>query len=236
MSFIKKNIWGVGFAVILVGAFGAMFLASKNTGLPSGTAVAKDNVDFTITAQDHVEGATNAKATLIEYADFQCPACKAYFPLVEKLKTDFPNDLRIVYRYFPLRQLHYQAENSAEVAEAAGLQGKFWEMYSLLYENQDKWANTAGKEPFNEYAKKINLDMTKFASDENLSSVKDRINLDLNYGISIGINGTPTFYLNGKKLTNPQSYEEFKSLVTAAIGGVPTTSNPVATSTIQLGS
>lgn len=229
MSFIKQNMWGIGFVVILIGAFGAMGLASKHTNLPSATAVAEDTVNFTITAADHTQGPTTAKATLVEFADFQCPACAAYFPLVERLKQDFPNDLRVVYRYFPLRQIHFQAQNSAQAAEAAGAQGKFWEMYSQLYTNQEAWANTAGMEPFNKYATAIGLDMTKFTADSTSKATKDRINVDSEYGISIGINGTPTFYLNGKKIVNPQGYDQFKALVQAAITGVAATSTTSVT-------
>lgn len=221
MSKIKNNIWGIGFAVILIGAFGAMALASKNTKLPSPTAVAKDDVEFVITDKDHVIGPETAKATLVEYADFQCPACKAYFPWVEKLSQEFPNDLRIVFRHFPLKQIHYQAQNASEVAQAASLQGKFWEMEKALYENQEEWANTTGKEPFNKYAQAIGLDMEKFAADLKLSSTKEKVDADLEQGISIGINGTPTFYLNNKKISNPQRYEDFKALIEEAIKAAP---------------
>ena len=226
MSSIKKNIWGIGFAVILIGAFGAMALASKNTKLPSSTGTAKDTVEFTITDKDHVKGPANAKVTLVEYADFQCPACAAYFPFVEKLAAEFPNDLRIVYRHFPLKQIHYQAENAAEVAVAAGMQGKFWEMYAVLYNEQQKWATTAGKDPFNAYATQLGLDMTKFEADAKSDAVQDRVNVDLEHGISIGINSTPTFYLNGKKIVAPQSYDAFKALIVEA-GGTPVAAAPV---------
>jgi len=221
MSKIKNNIWGIGFAVILIGAFGAMALASKNTKLPSPTAVAQDSVEFVITDQDHVLGAKDAKVTLIEYADFQCPACKAYYPWIENLVQDFPNDLRFVYRHFPLKQIHYQAQNSAEVAVAASLQGKFWEMEKALFENQEEWANTTGKEVFNKYATAIGLDMTKFASDLKLETTKEKVDADLEHGISIGINGTPTFYLNNKKIVNPQRYDDFKALIEEAIKSAP---------------
>ncbi len=233
MSFIKKNMWVIGFVVIILGAFGTMALASRHTTLPSGYAVAQDTVNFTITDQDHAEGPANAKATLIEFADFQCPACGAYFPFLERLHTDFPNDLRIVYRYFPLRQIHFQAQNAAQVAEAAGLQGKFWEMYTELYTNQQKWVNSAGKSAFDEYAKNIGLNMDQYNADVDSRKVKDRIDLDLKNGNDIGINGTPTFYLNGKKMENPQSYEAFKAEITKVVGGTGSSSPEQATSTVQ---
>lgn len=217
MSFIKKNIWAIGFAVVLIGAFAAMILASHHTDLPSATATTQSTVSFTFDASDHIEGPSNAKATLVEFADFQCPACGAYYPLVEQLHTEFPNDLRIVYKYFPLRQIHFQAQDAAQAAEAAGLQGKFWEMYNVLYKTQNDWANSAGLSPFDIYATQIGLDMTKFHADESSSVVKNRIERDIDYGNSLGINATPTFYLNGVKLDNPSSYNAFKALVQSAI-------------------
>lgn len=216
MSYIKNNIWTIGFVVVLIGAFAAMILASKHTDIPSSTGVAADTIDFTIAPTDHVEGGNNPKVTLVEFADFQCPACGAYYPLVERLHTDFPNDLQIVYKYFPLRTIHFQAQDAAQAAEAASNQGKFWEMYNQLYSTQNDWANTTGLTPFDTYATKIGLDMTKFHADISSQAVKDRIEKDVDYGNSIGINGTPTFYVNGKKIDNPQSYDAFKAIIVGA--------------------
>lgn len=223
MSFIKQNAWAIGFVTILVLAFAAMAFTSKNTKLPSATATAKDSVDFVITPEDHVLGPENAKVTIVEFADFQCPACAAYFPIIEKLHQEFPNDLRIVYRYFPLTTIHLQALNSAYAAEAAGMQGKFWEMHSSLFSSQSAWEKTVGKSPFEKYATELGLDINKFKDDIGSSVVKNRVKKDLDYAIELGLNGTPSFYLNGKKIMNPGAYESFKAQVQAAISGkVPT--------------
>ncbi len=227
MSFIKKNIWAIGFVVILIGAFTAMALASRNVHVPNANSTAQNTVNFQILPDDHVRGPANAKVTLMEFGDFQCPACGAYYPLVEQLMKDFPNDLRLVFRNFPLTTIHMQALNAAHVAEAAALQGKFWEMYSALYPTQDTWSVTSGTAPFDVYAQQIGLDMTKFHTDINSDAVKARVNRDIDYGNSIGIDSTPSFYVNGVKIDNPQSYNDFKAIITAAIAsstGATTTS------------
>ncbi len=223
MSFIKRNAWTLGFVLILVLAFGAMIFASKNKKTPTPGATAKDTVNFVITAEDHTQGPETAKVTLVEFADFQCPACAAYFPLVEKMHKEFPNDLRIVYKYFPLTTIHMQAMNSSLAAEAAGLQGKFWEMHSVLFAKQTEWQSTVGKSPFDKYATELGLDLKKFQSDMSSNAVRDRVNKDLDYAIELGLSGTPSFYLNGKKITNPSGEGDFRAKIIEAMGGATST-------------
>jgi protein-disulfide isomerase len=217
MSFIRKNIWSVGFAFILVGAFVAMGFASKNSSLPSPNSVAKDTIDFTILPDDHKKGSENPKVVLMEFSDFQCPACAAYYPVIKELINEFPNDLQFVYRHFPLKAIHFQAENAAIAAEAAGLQGKFWEMHDALFDNQTKWNPKTGKGAFREYAELIGLDMNKYDEDINSDILRDKVRRDNDFAVSNGLNSTPTFYLNGNKITNPGSYEDFKNLIVQGI-------------------
>lgn len=217
MSFIKNNIWGVGFAAILIGAFIVMAFASKNSGLPSPRSVAEDQVDFEIVADDHIKGNPDAKVTLIEFADFQCPACGAYNPVVDELSKEFPNDLRVIYRHFPLRAIHFQAENAAKASEAAALQGKFAEMHDLLFAEQNSWARTSGTEVFSAYAETLGLDIERFENDIKSDAVLARVRRDSDFGLDIGLNSTPSFYLQGKKIGNPPSYEAFKALIETEI-------------------
>src|ERR1035437_322230 len=228
MSFIKKNIWAIGFGVIIIGALLAMALASRNVHVPAANSTAENKVDFQISAYDNVRGPATAKVTMVEFGDFQCPACGAYYPLVEQLSKEFPNDLRVVFRNFPLTTIHMQALNAAHVAAAAALQGKFWEMYSALYPTQSTWSVLSGLTPFDTYAQQIGLDMTKFHADVNSDVVKTKINNDIDNANSIGINSTPTFYVNGIKIINPQSYADFKAVITAAIAS-STVAVPVLT-------
>lgn len=170
-----------------------------------------------VTAADHVIGPASAPVTLIEYGDFQCPACGAYYSLVHRLVTeDASTTVRLVFRHFPLPQ-HLNAPLAADAAEAAALQGKFWPMYDLLYQNQATWSDIDDPHSiFVGYATELGLDIAKFKADIDSSDVKKAVADDLSEGQSLGINGTPTFFINGKAIVNPQSYDQFLSVIRAA--------------------
>ncbi|MBI3634113.1 MAG: DsbA family protein [Candidatus Yonathbacteria bacterium] len=166
---------------------------------------------------DWTKGSKNPKVTLVEYGDFQCPACGAYYPVVEKVLEEYKDRLSFTYRHFPLPQ-HKNALNASYAAEAAGKQGKFWEMYTMIFEHQSDWSEetNAGK-TFEGYAKSLNLDMIQFATDVNSSTTKDSVAHDKETGLSAGVNSTPSFYLNGKRMQNPRGYEELKALIEYAL-------------------
>lgn len=178
-----------------------------------------------VSASDHVRGNTNASVTLLEYSDFQCPACESYYPVVEKVYNQSSSTIRFVYRHFPLNNTlpdgsiqHPNALAASKAAEAAGKQGKFWEMYGLLFANHTDW--TELKDPrdmFGSYAAQLGLNLTKFKSDFAASSTEDFILGQKNEGVKIGINGTPTFFINGKAIQNPQSYDAFQATIDAAV-------------------
>ncbi|OGG09058.1 hypothetical protein A2154_03360, partial [Candidatus Gottesmanbacteria bacterium RBG_16_43_7] len=142
-----------------------------------------------------------ASATLVEFSDFQCPACAAFQPTVKEILSKYGSKIRFIYRHFPLQQ-HQFSYPSALAAEAAGLQGKFWEMHDLLFENQNSLSENTG----GDLASKLKLDMDQFTSDLKSKEVKDRVDRDRADGIRLGIDATPTFYLNAVKLNlqNPQ--------------------------------
>lgn len=167
-----------------------------------------------VSKTDFIRGNPNAKITLIEYADFQCPACAAMHSTIKQLEGNFKDNLRLIYRFFPLTDAHQNAMISAQAAYAASLQGKFWEMHDIIYENQDSWSDsTQPKTIFTDYAKKIGLNLNKFNSDIDSDSTKKFVSDEQNKGLDLGISGTPTLFLNGKQIQNPTSYEEFKKLV-----------------------
>ena len=171
-----------------------------------------------ITETDWMKGNPDAKVTLIEYADFQCPACGSYYPLVKQLGEDFPEDLRIIYRNFPLTQIHPNAHPAAQAAEAAGMQGKFWEMTDLLFTKQKDWSTESNPESiFENYAKELELDVDKYKSDYKSNEVSAAIAADVVLANKTGVNATPTFILNGVQIKGPQSYDAFKALVEAEI-------------------
>ncbi|MEK7590144.1 MAG: thioredoxin domain-containing protein [Patescibacteria group bacterium] len=170
-----------------------------------------------VSATDWMKGGKEAKIILVEYSDFQCPACAAYYPFVKQLTQDFGDKLQIVYRHFPLRQIHKNADASAYAAEAAGRQGKFWEMHDMIFDNQSEWANKYSvEETFVNYATALGLDIEKFKSDIDSKEVKDKVENDYLSGIRSNVNATPTFFLNGKKILNPRSYDEFKTIINQA--------------------
>lgn len=169
---------------------------------------------------DQIKGgdATTSKVTLVEYSDFQCSACGAYYPIVKQLIEDFDTDIQFVYRHFPLFTIHANADISARAAESAGAQGKFWEMHDLLFENQQTWSTINNpKKTFVGYAEQIGLDIDKFTADLNSKEIGDKVESDRLDGLNAGVNSTPSFFLDGVKMKNPQSLEEFSAAINKAI-------------------
>jgi protein-disulfide isomerase len=202
-------IWG-GFIVIIGLIIWGMVAASQKEARDNANIVLPDSVVST----DHILGKTDAKLTIVEYGDFECPACGIYYPMVKKITDEYSSTtLRLVFRHFPLSQ-HPKAIPAAKVAESAGKQGKFFEMYDLLYSNQDEWVKaTSSDMVFEGYAKKLGLDMAKFKADINDPEIAKKIDNDYKGGAKGGVNSTPTFFLNGKSIKNPQTYVEFKKII-----------------------
>jgi protein-disulfide isomerase len=167
--------------------------------------------ELLIPASAPTRGNKNAKTWLVEFSDFQCPACKAFAAVVDELATKYPDTLFIAYHHFPLPQ-HPLALKAGIAAEAAGAQGKFWDMEKLLFANQD----TLSEVKFAELAGQLKLDMTAFASASSDTKIVDKINTDVSYGNKLGLNATPTFFLNGVKL-EVASPDELKKKVENAL-------------------
>ena len=144
--------------------------------------------------QDHVQGGENAACTLLEYGDYQCPSCQHAFTVVRRVQKHFGERLRFVFRNFPLEQ-HPMAEPAAEAAEFAAAHGKFWEMHDALYEDQDK----LGEKLFEQLAKRLGLDGKALQAALSQRKYGRHIEADLQSGEESGVQGTPTFYLNGKR-------------------------------------
>lgn len=172
----------------------------------------------TAQASSHTYGNTDSEVVLIEYGDFECPACAQYFPLVSQIKEKYKDDITFQFRHFPLVQIHRNAMASHRAAEAAAMQGKFWEMHDLLYQQQDAWKNESNPaRTFEGYAQSIGLDVEKFKTDVASAAANDAINADIKEGQNAGANSTPTFVLNGKKIDNPTTLEEFEKLIEDAL-------------------
>ncbi len=164
----------------------------------------------------------SASVTLVEFSDFQCPACGAYYPVVTQVVKDFKDNLTFVYRNFPLTDLHPNAMLAAQAAEAAGLQGKYWEMHDLLFSKQSDWSASASvRDIFAGYATTLGMNADQFKKDIDSDTVKKKIAQDISDGNTLGITGTPTFYLDGVKLDNPATLADFEALIKAEIRKAP---------------
>ncbi|HKC63612.1 MAG TPA: thioredoxin domain-containing protein [Pyrinomonadaceae bacterium] len=149
----------------------------------------------------HARGGLNAKVTLDEYGDYQCPPCGALYPELKTLEKDYGDQVRFVFHQFPLPTVHKHAELAARAAEAAGLQGKFWEMHDMLYQNQLSWSIAEDARPvFIQYAQMLGLDVDRFTRDLDSYEVKSRVDIDVERGKSLGVQGTPTVFINGRQL------------------------------------
>ncbi|MDB5239069.1 MAG: hypothetical protein JWO00_404 [Candidatus Parcubacteria bacterium] len=211
----KRIIFWAGFVIVLGLIIWGLVAAQKKTI----SSVGNYGTPPAVTSADHILGSVDAKVTVIEYGDFQCPACAAYAPIVEKLAADeATGTLRVVFRHFPLPQ-HPNAVIAAQAAEAASKQGKFWDMYRTLYANQTTWENNSdadARKVFAGYAAAIGLDAQKFAADIDAPSTKKIIDDGRAEAQALALDYTPTFYVNGKVVTNPQGYEPFKAIIDAA--------------------
>ncbi len=164
---------------------------------------------------NHVVGSNKYTVKLIEYGDFECPACGQYYPIVKQLKEQYGEYFEFQFRHFPLDQLHPNARAAHRAAEAAGNQGKFFEMHDLLYEGQASWKNSPDSlAVFTSYATQLSLDTTRFNEDMRSSLTNAIINADVKEAQAAGGTGTPTFVLNGKKIENsPRDLEGFIKLI-----------------------
>jgi protein-disulfide isomerase len=144
--------------------------------------------------RDHIEGLVNASLTLVEYGDYQCPYCGAAYPEVKRVQKELGSELRFVFRNFPLTNMHEHAMNAAETAEAASAQGKFWPMHDFLYEHQVTLGDSTVAVG---HAKKLGLDTQRFEREIAQHVYQKRIKEDFMGGVRSGVNGTPTFYVNG---------------------------------------
>jgi protein-disulfide isomerase len=148
-----------------------------------------------VSARDHAQGPPDAPVTLVEYGDFECPHCGRAYPIVKAVQARMGNELRFVFRNFPLTKSHEHAEHAAEMAEIAGQDGKFWEMHDLLFEHQDALED----EDLIGYAASLGIDAKRAAAALAQGLFRDRVREDFASGVKSGVNGTPTFFINGAR-------------------------------------
>lgn len=193
----------------------------------------------------HFKGGQAAKVVIEEFADYECPTCATLHPTVQQIQAAFGDRIKIIFRNFPLMQIHPKAYDAAVAAEAAGLQGKFWEMQNQLFTNQQFWKTSSDhRKTFEEYAQKIGLDVQKFRNDMSGIEAKERVDKDLERARAINVGSTPSFYINGRLIPHEDTeFNRFRQVVEAELRKVqsenqsaPTTTGGSTTTTTNAGS
>ncbi len=203
---MDKRFWGVILAIILV--FIGILAFNKD-----------DSKSSNVNPTNHVMGNASSGITLTEYGDYQCPGCGSYYPIVKEVVDQYKDRIQFQFRNLPLSQIHQNAIAGARAAEAANKQGKFWEMHDMLYQTQEAWSSESNpKSIFEQYAKQLGLDTTKFGQDYSSGAVNDLINADIAAFDKTGNpKATPTFFLNGKKISPNNTVDAFKKLLDAEL-------------------
>ncbi|MEU8928999.1 thioredoxin domain-containing protein [Streptomyces sp. NPDC048409] len=212
------------FAVLMAGfaaAFGSylLFTPADRGGQGLGVRPAADAVP--VRASSHrLTDPERSELTIVEFLDFECEACGAYHPVVEKLRVEYGDRVTFVARYFPMPG-HRNGELAARTAEAAARQGKFEEMYRKLFATQKEWGESRDgkRQVFRDYARRLGLDMAAFDADLADPDVAARIRVDQRDGVALGVRGTPTFFVDGEPIAAPDSYEAFEALVDDRLAG-----------------
>lgn len=195
------------------------FLSQSSTSSNSKTSSVPKSDLIKINQTDWVTGKKDSQIVLIEYLDFQCPACRVYDPVVKQLEEDYKGRVAFVYRHFPLN-IHQNSRISAKAVEAAGKQGQFFKMKDIIYENQEQWSASSNPQDFFvKYAADLGLNVEQFKLDLESKALEEKINADTAAGLSLGVNATPTFFLNGQKI-QPGSLPEFKNLLDEALASI----------------
>ena len=208
---MSKQFWAViaVIAIVFIGIF--MVGGNKKSDTNSKNSSASGGTQ-------HVTGKGTTGVTLVEFGDYQCPYCGQYFPTVKEVVAKYGDQITFQFKNFPLTSVHQNAFAAARAAEAAGLQGKFWEMNEVLYTNQSAWSEQTDATPiFAQYAQQLGLNVEQFKKDSSSSKVNDLINADMAAGTKLKVTGTPAFFINGKKIDVSNSVESFSKQIDAAI-------------------
>jgi protein-disulfide isomerase len=164
---------------------------------------------------DHIQGGEDAQCTLVEYGDYECPHCGAAYPIVQRLQKHFGHRLRFVYRNFPLSQMHPHAESAAETAEFAAGKGRFWEMHDLLFENQTQ----LGPGLYANLCEQLSLDAKELHEALSGKVYQAHVRSDFTGGVRSGVNGTPTFFIDGERYDDSFDYPTFVGAINAVLSG-----------------
>lgn len=207
----ETKILGIILVLTAILLFGGVFFLSKGGSSSGITGITVSQIDYT---KGQKIGSDSAKVKLVEFSDFQCPACLAAEPVVKQVRAAYPDQVQFIYRHFPLPQ-HAYGRQAAAYAEAAGEQGKFWEMHDKLFETQAEWSALGDSDAtafFLGLTKQLGLDENRIKQAVTESNLRLRVEEDTAEGRRLGVNSTPTFFINGRKL-NLRSFDDLNSVV-----------------------
>jgi protein-disulfide isomerase len=202
-------------AVVVLG-LGGLFVFAQSKNSKDGTNSSSSNASVS----NHSKGNNTKNVELLVYGDFECPACAQYFPIEKQVTEKYNDQIKFTFRHYPLDSIHPNARGAHRAAEAAGKQGKFFEMHDLLYENRNQWVELSNGMPaFEQFATDLGLNIEQFKSDFEAEQTNATINADKKEGNSKDVSGTPTYFVNGKKIDNSQltSFEGFSKVIDDAI-------------------
>ncbi len=216
---MSKTFWAILAAIVVIFGVTFYFTHNKNTGASSAPPT------------EHLEGDTASNIKLVEYGDYQCPYCGEVYPVLQQVLPKYLNKITFQFRNYPLTSLHPNAYAAARAAEAAGLMGDFWQMHDKLYSENVKyytaetsgttyntWINASNPLPdFDSYAKQLGLNVAQFNTYYNSNKVNNAIQADMNAGNKLNVQGTPTFFLDGKNIGNPATVSGFEKYLNAAL-------------------
>lgn len=210
----------LGIIALTIVIFGGiiLFASRGTTTLPAIVAqnISKKDAQLVRSNSNEIK-ATDAKVTVVEFGDYQCPACGTAYPVLKQINSDYKGKINFVFRNFPL-PMHPYAQIAARAAEAAGDQGKYWEMHDKLYENQNAWSTAISQANlFDTYAQDLGLNVDKFKADIKSSKTNDKIAQDMGDGNALGVDATPTIYVNGKILSGNPTYDNIKATIDKAL-------------------
>lgn len=217
----KQNKAAIALGVVVAVALVALLLVVQSRGgnQPDSVAAGSPEQSLLVREDSRILGDEGASGvTVVEFLDFECEACRAAYPIVEQLREAYAGEVTFVARYFPLPG-HFNAERAARAVESAARQGELEAMYQMMYETQESWgeARVPHDDLFRDFAEEIGLDMEQFDADYASEEVAARVQRDVDDGLELGVQGTPTFYVDGEPL-QPRSYEDFTSAIDAALG------------------
>lgn len=214
MQNIKLLIGTIVGSLLLI--IGVGWWLSSSTNAPTSQAQLAASAEQLVPNDAWTKGASeSARFTIVEFSDFQCPACAAAAPAVRTLVEQYPDDVRLIYRHFPLRSIHQHAVTAAKAAEAAGAQGKFWEMHDALFAQQSEWSLKGNaQENMRAIAESLGLDMTQYDEALQSAAVAQRVTDDEDAAAALNLNSTPSFYLNGEKMDLPAIVQKLRAELT----------------------